>query len=341
MPCFCEIPASAARNRFQISAVPILPPVPLSLKLAAALPALDPENRLDLQIAAGFDPALMPNLDMGGGGLANIAMMVSLMGGNFAIDDLPQLAAQLELAAESITRNVWPRLGWLTQLKIQPLIAYSVLARLVIDLREVGLDPFEAMEPPPETYFDSYSLALTPPQLRMAQLMGGLPQILEMNAAFDLPPLGETGALDAMANHLHGLASLTPPSLAIPLPLLQKLALVLEALATIEEAFGSDAFSPNMLSRIHAMLRLWSSFRMGLPLGALRLANTLELLPSFEDFQLGQSAASSTALAGLASVSPPKLAIAPFLNVALALQGSLQVALDMEPFDMCSLCPCA
>ena len=87
MPCFCEIPASAARNRFQVGAIPILPPIPLSLKLAAALPALDPENRLDLQIAATLDPMVMPNLDMGGGGLANIAMMLSLMTGAFAIDD--------------------------------------------------------------------------------------------------------------------------------------------------------------------------------------------------------------------------------------------------------------
>ena len=340
MPCFCEIPASAARNRFQVGAIPILPPIPLSLKLAAALPALDPENRLDLQIAATLDPMVMPNLDMGGGGLANIAMMLSLMTGAFAIDDLPQLELQMQQAGESITRNVWPRLGWLTQLKIQPLLAYSIVARLVIDLRDMGLDPFHAMEPPPTPYFDSFSLALTRPQFRMAQLMGGLPQILAMNAAFDLPPLGEQGSVTGLQNRLHGLATLTPPSLIIPMPLLQKLAMVLEALATIEEAFGPDGFSPNTLSRIQAMLRLWASFRMGLPLGALTLANKLAMLPSFEDLKLGESATSSTALAGLASFSPPRLAIAPFLNVALALHGSLQMALDMEPFDMCSLCPC-
>jgi hypothetical protein len=40
-----------------------------------------------------------------------------------------------------------------------------------------------------------------------------------------------------------------------------------------------------------------------------------------------------------ASFSPPKLAIAPFLNVMIALHASLQMALDMEPFDLCGLCP--
>ncbi|MEJ8472488.1 hypothetical protein [Roseibium algae] len=319
----------------------MLPTAPLSLQLAAALPGLDPANRLDMQIAAGFNPTTIPKMYFGGGGLANISMMLSMMVGTFVLDDLPQLEFQMEQAATSITRNLWPRLGWLATLRMQPLLNYSLIARLVLDLRALGIDPFSVTAFPSSTLSPNFRFALTPPHLKMAGFVASLPRLMTLSESLNIPPLGETGAVSALQNRLSGLASLSPPSLLIPMPLLTKLALVLESLATINMAFG-DGFSPSTLGRVRLMLSLWSKFGIPIPLPALALSQKLDLLPSLEDIQLGESVAPSlgAAFAGL-NFSPPKLAIAPFLNIVLALHGSLQFAIDMEPFDMCSMCPCS
>jgi hypothetical protein len=348
MPCFCTVPADAVRQRFSLSMSPLLPPIPLSMKLALALPALTPENRLDMQIAAGFNPASLPNIDFGGGPLAQIAMTLSLMGGTFALDDLPLLEFQMAQAAASITQNIWPRLGWLASLKTQPLINYSLVARMVLDLSALGIDPFDVSSFPgmPEggASMGSFRFVLTPPHLRMANLLAGLPLLMQMNEALALPPFGEAGAVSALNNRLSVLAQLTPPSLAIPMPVLTKLALVLNSLATIQGAFGEDAFSPATLNRVRMMLSLWGQFSIPFPLPALALNAKLDPLPALEDIRLGERLAGSMSFAfAEGHFSPPQLSIAPFMNVVLALGGSLQMALDMaamEPFDMCALCPC-
>lgn len=338
MACFCEVPADVARNRFIPGIVPMLPTAPLTLRLAAALPDL--ENRLDMQIATGFEAMRLPNIDFGGGPMAQLAMSLSMVMGTFQIDDLPMLEFEMQQAAASIERNVWPRLGWLTQLKIQPLLNYTIIARLVLDLQALGLDPFKMDEFPLAPVFHSARFALTKPQLQMIKLMMGLPPLMKLMAAMDLPPLGDPGAVSALQNRLNGLAKLTPPSLIIPIPMLTKLALVLESLATLEAAFG-DAFAPVTLSRIDVMLARWSAFPFPVPLPQLALHAKLQALPMMDDIRLAERIAGHSAATLAMPFTPPRLAISPFLNVMMALHASLQVSLDMEPFDMCSLCPCS
>jgi hypothetical protein len=342
MPCFCIVPASEARRRFDIGLVPLLP-APLTLKLALAIPGMEPVNRMDMQIASGFDPETLPNLDFGGGPLAQIAMTLNLAVGTFALDDLPMLEMQMEQAANSIARNVWPQLGWLTTLKMEPLINFAIVARLVIDLRDLGIDPFLVDSfPNSASSVPNFRFGLSPFQLKMAKIVAGLPTIMQLSQTLDIPPLGDPAAVSALNNQLAGLASLAPPSLLIPMPLLTKLTMVLESLATIEAAFGDDAFSPSKLDRINAMISVWSGFQLPFPTPELALALNakLDLLPTMEDIRLGESIAGQTAGAFSASFSPPRLAIAPFLNIVLALNASLQYAIDMEPFDMCSMCNC-
>ena len=342
MPCFCIVPASEARSRFAIGLVPLLP-VPPSLKLALAIPGMEPVNRIDMQIAAGFDPETLPNLDFGGGALAQIAMTLNLAAGTFALDDLPMLEMQMGQAANSIVRNVWPQLGWLTTLKIEPLINFAIVARLVLNLQELGLDPFAIDSfPTSSSSSPNFRFALSPYKLKMAKIVAGLPTVMQLSETLSLPPLGDPSGVSALNNRLSGLASISPPSLIIPMPLLTKLAMVLEALATIETAFGDDAFSPSKLGRIETMLSVWSGFQLpfATPELALALSAKLDLLPSMEDIRLGESVSGQVAGAFSAGFSPPKLAIAPFLNVVLALNASLQFAVDMEPFDMCSMCNC-
>ncbi|WP_417689070.1 hypothetical protein [Roseibium sp.] len=343
MPCFCTGPAEHVRNYYDWGITPLLPTLPLSLKLAAALPALDPANRLDMQIAAMFEPARLPRLDFGGGAAFQLAATFNLMVGSFKLDDLPMFEMQMQQAAASIESNVWPRLGYLTTLKLQPLINYALVARLVLDLQDFGLDPFEmASEPPvPFSHSFSFSPALSRPHLEMVKILGGLPALAMLGETLSLPPLGSPDSYSGLGNFFGKMADLRPPHLSIPLPMLTKLALVLESLATINEAFG-QGFSPAKVRRVQLMLQNWSHFNIPLPLEALRLNAMLQTLPALEDFRLGERMAGSSSFAAPSfHFSPPRLAIAPFLNVMLALQGSLQFAIDMPAFDMCGLCPFA
>lgn len=323
--------------------VPLLPPPPLSMKLALAIPGLTPENRLDMQIAAGFNPASLPPLNFGGGPMIQMAMMFSLMAGAFALDDLPALEMQMEQAGQSIVSNVWPKLGWLTSLKMQPLLNFAIVAQLALDLQALGIDPFniESFPSVPESMNSRFRFALPMPQIALTRLVAGLPNLLMMNDILGLPPLGESGAVSALRNRLDGFASLKPPSLAIPFPVLQKLTWVLQSLATIQAAFGPGAFQPPMFHRIQRMIALWSGLRMPFPpLEALALSAKLDSLPSMEAINMGQTVAGS--MGGFSmGFTPPTLAIAPFLNIVLSLNGAFQLALDMDPFDMCSMCPCA
>lgn len=344
MPCFCTAPADVARMRFNPGMSIMMPTAPLSLQLAAALPAIDPAARLDMQIAGGLENMRLPNINFGGGPMAQIAMTLSMMAGSFTIDSLPRLDFEMQQTADSFNHNIWPRLGWLTTLRIPPLLNLAIIARLVLNLQSLGIDPFnvQAFPPAPAQMSNSFRFALTPPMLQMARLLAGLPSLMNLTAALNIPPLGETGSVPAMNNRLSGFAQLTPPKLIVPMPMLLRLAMVLESLATIQAAFG-DAFSPAGLGSIRAMLRLWSGFQipMLLPALALALNAKLDALPPMEDIQLGESIAGSAGAALSMPFSPPKLAIMPFMNVMLALRASMSMALDMEPFDQCSMCPFA
>lgn len=327
--------------RFNTGITMALPTVPLSMKLIAALPALDPAERLDVQIATGFEQMRLPNIDLGGGPLAQIALTLSLVMGTFKIDDLPQLEFEMQQAADSFSRNIWPRLGWLTTFKIQPLLNLALAARLAIDLRDLGIDPFTVQAgdlPASPVGSHNFRFRLTPPQLKMARLLAGLPPLLKMNDALNIPPLGDPAAATAMRNRLAGLASLSPPSIQIPFPMILKLAMVLESLAKIHEAFGDDALSPSKLGRISAMMKLWAAFNIPIPMPALALNAKLQALPPMEDIRLGERIAGSSGATLGASFSPPKLAIMPFLNVMVALHASLKLAIDLEPFDQCGTC---
>lgn len=340
MPCFCTVPASALTNRFNPGFVPILPSTPLTLQLAAALPALAPDARLDMKIDTGFANMVIPNIDFGGGPMAQIAMTLSMMAGSFTLDNIPQLQMDMQQAAESFNHNLWPRLQPLMQLKIQPLLNFAIVARLVLDLQALGIDPFRVDTFPPAPMVHSFQFRLTPPKIKMARLMAGLPPLMKLTEVLNIPPLGDPGAVSAMNNRLNALSQLTPPKLIVPMPVLARMAMVLESLATIQEAFG-DGFSPMRLGQIRAMMRVWTNFPIPIPLAALPLKAKLDALPPMEDIRLGEQIAGSSGGTLSMPFSPPKLAILPFMNVMLALSASMEMALDMPPFDMCSMCSCA
>ncbi|SFH80051.1 hypothetical protein [Albimonas pacifica] len=329
MPCFCHAPASAARMQFS-AGLPTIGTPPLALQMAAALPALTAEPRADLALAAGMGSLRLPGVSMPG--LGGLGATLSLTMGSFALGDLPRLEFQMQQMAGSFAANVWPRLGWLASLPLGPLMNLSLVARLALTLQGIGLDPF-TMGPPAVPALGAMRFALTAPQLAMARMLAGLPPLAALLPALNLPPLGEGGAA-ALANHLGGLAALSPPALAIPMPVMMRLGMALEALGTIQAAFGP--LTPATFGRISAMLRMWGGVSMALPLGALALSAQLDALPALEDVTMGAGMAG--AFAGFA---PPRLPAMGFLSVMLALQGGLAMSLDMPVFDQCALCPFA
>lgn len=345
MPCFCTVPVSALSNSFDPKISMALPSVPISLILAAAIPGLNPEERLDMRIAAELTNMSLPNIDFGGGPMAQIAMSLSMMMGTFALDDLPLLEFQMEQAAASFNSHVWPQLKGLASISMQPLLNYALAARLVINLQDLGIDPFSFEMFSPSLPSHTFQFALRRPQLRMARLLAGLPPLFNLSAALDIPPLGDPGAVQALQNRLDGYAMLTPPRLIVPMPMLTKLAMVLESLATIEAAFGDDAFAPSTLGPVRMMLQKWGGFPIPFPpMPALALDAKLAALPPLEDIRLGEQLAGSYSSATFMNgFTPPKLAIGPFMNVMLGLSTAMTMTLklDLPPFDMCGMCPCA
>lgn len=344
MSCFCTVPADVARNRFSAAVVPILPAIPLQLKLAAALPALEPRERLDMRIDSGFDPVRLPTISTGGGPLFSMAMSLNMAMGTFTLDDLPKLDFEMQQAANSFHRNIWPRLSFLTTFKMQPLLNYAIAARLVLDLRDLGLDPLK-MTPadiPMQNFGkDHFIFRVHPLKLTMLKLLLGLPPLFKLNDALEVPPLGDPESQPALRSKLQNLSTLSPPSLQIPFPLILKLAMVLESLATIKEAFGPQAMSPQYRSQIMAQFRLFARLNLPIPMPALALNAKLKMLPPMDDIHMAETMAGHSGMGLSSFFTPPKLRISPFLNVMVALHLAMNMALDLETWDQCSTCNCS
>lgn len=340
MACFCHMAAESVRQRFTPSAVMALPPTPLQMRMAAAIPNLGPADRPDLEMRAAVAPIAAPSVNLGGGPLAQMAVTLGMAAGNFSLDDVPALEAELEQAAQSFQRNVWPRLAPLASLKMQPLLNYAIAARLCLDLSAMGLDPMTATAgdiPPPPATSDT-RFALTPPQLAKARLLAGLPPVAKLSETLNTPPLGDTGAMQALNNRLANLSRVSPPSMAVPLPMVLKLAMVLESLAKIEEAFGDDPLSPSTMGRVDAMMKTWATFPVPMPVSSLALNEKLAALPPLEAVKLGEHVAGQSWATGMAAYAPPKLAIAPFLNAMLALNATLHATAAFPPLGPCGAC---
>jgi hypothetical protein len=279
----------------------------------------------------------MPDIALGSQ-LASVAMTLQLAGGTFAIDDIPTLALQMQEMAASLSRNVLPRLAPLLSAPILPVVNLAVLARLVLQLKALGIDPVTlATAPPPAaTPPGTFAVRLTPPQIAAMKLAVGLPPIAALAETLKVP-LGDQALAATMRNHFAMLAKLEPPRLPIAMPALLRLPVLIEALAVIEEAFGAGATTPAGLARIQASLTPWLRLALPVPLPALKLAETLPLLPPPEAVRAGTALANAP-MWGKMAFTPPRIAVMPFLNVALALKGSLQQLLGIPVLDACDAC---
>ncbi|WP_299963748.1 hypothetical protein [uncultured Roseobacter sp.] len=342
MVCFCKTPAATIPSRISPSFSMALPQVPLQMQLALAFPAITPENRLDMALSAYLGNLNLPTLSLPSGGLFQIAPQLALIAGTFPLMDLPALELSLQQMGDTLVTNVWPLTGWLASLKLGPLLNFALAARLVLDLRALGIDAFAMDYTMPAVQYPGhhFRMSLPRPQLHMARILMGLPSLFSLTETFQLPTLGENGSFPGMMSALQGLAGIKPPKLGISLPQLSKLALVLNALATIKLAFGDIGLSGAGLAPIRAMMRFWGALPFPMPpMPALALHADLDALPSLDSVQLGASMATPAMFAPIMGFSMPQIGFLPVANLMLGLGASLQIVLDMEPLDACSLCP--
>jgi hypothetical protein len=338
MSCFCDTTATLAQHSVARMSLRFTPPViPIQMKIVAALGlAMDP-NRVDIRIAAAIQNIQTPPI-MIGGRLASIAASLQLAGGVFKIDDIPMLDFQMKQAAASFMTNVWPRLAPLSLRSLLPIINLALIARLVLQMKALGIDPLNlATAPAPNSVPpSSFAMRLTPPQLKLAKILIGLPPLITLAQTLKIP-LGEQTSASMARNHLMALAKLQPPTLPIAMPRLLRLASLFESLGTIQEAFGPDAMTPVGLTRISAMLKPFLRLALPIPLPALKLAEALALLPPLDAVKIGAENMNAPAWAKM-SFTPPRLAIAPFLNVMVALNLSLNKLLGIPVLDACAAC---
>ena len=342
MVCFCTQPAQSIPRFIPPTFDMALPQVPLQMQLAAALPAIAPENRLDMQLGAFMSDFSVPSMGFAGMGLFTIAPTLALVGGVLPLGDLPALELEMEQMGESLMRNIWPQLGWLTSLKMAPLLNFALAAQMVLDLRALGIEPFDMSFTMPATSYPGhhFRMNLPRPSLQLARMMMGLPSLFALTDMFDLPTLGEEGSYPGLFSAMNGLASVRPPSLGISFPMLQKLALALNSLATIHMAFGEMGLSGAGLSRIRAMLNFFGGLPLPMPpLPALALNAELAALPSLPSVEAGAAMAMPGLMPPLMGFSMPQIGFLPVVSLMLGIAPALNLVLGTETLDACSLCP--
>lgn len=332
MVCFCKMPLAHAPARIAPMLLQFSPPkIPIALRAAAVLPLLTNEDRLDIKIALAMQNIRLPSIAVAGGPLVALALKLQLAGGTFTIDDLPTLAAEIRQTAHTLNRHVLPSLRPLLDVKLPPLLQLALVARLKLDLPALKWDAMLGGTAPTVSPFRA-SLAIPRPQILPLSLAAALPQLLALSETLKVP-IGEQGAARAMSNHLRAMAGLGLPTLSLTIPQIIHIAMVLEAIAKIEAAFGSDAMTPAGLSSIAAQLKILMALPMP-PLPDLELAETIAMLPELDSIKAGERGIPSSFGAGF---KPPTIQIEPFLMATIQLQASLDaLSLSGSCADLCS-----
>lgn len=329
--CYCPVtPKALSTMNTQMHAMAqfragmALDPILLQLKLAAQVSA-----QADVNAILGLEGGRLPNVTIAGGGpLMQMAMMVKLTPGTFSLFDPIKLQEELALSAKTMASSRTAKLfAIIAKLDVALLMKMSLIARLMLQLKLKGLDPMsasfsETMNASAASGSSSVP-ALMMPKLR---LLAGLPTIVQAMETLKVPLGDPAAARSTLSARMSMLASITPPRLPLPPPLILKAVAKLEMIAKIQEAFGADAFTPAGHARIKAMLSAMARLKLNV-----KLKPALPL-PPMEDIKMGEKIAGSSFMkAGISGVGLPKLAILPAINATLAARAVL--ALHIPSMD--------
>lgn len=316
MVCFCHKPLAAVPSAFAAMNLAFSPPtIPLQMNAALAIKAsFPPPLRLDMQLAALLPK--LPNVTLGAG--APALMQLKLAMGLFPIFDLPKLQAALTVAAQSFNANVTPMLKFLMQIKIVPLLKLALIARLQLALDALKIN-LAAGLPPIPAGASVAKFKLTPPQVGKLHLVLGLPIALQFAETLGTP-------VAKLPAFFKALASLKLPS--INLNLMMRISMVLDAIATIQAAFGAAALTPAGLSAIAAKLKLYAALPLPALLPPLDLHLKLAALPPLPSIHAALKAPA-------VSLSLPMIPWLPTLSAMVALNLGLGAT-----FPLTVSCPC-
>ncbi|MBO9435017.1 hypothetical protein J7394_12430 [Ruegeria sp. R13_0] len=333
------------------------------LKLNAMLPAMTPDMYLNATMNAKAPNIALPAILPSDGGGA-ISMMMSLAASGFPLADPRALLAEIQQAVLSLAATVLPQAQAMPKMSSPQFQNIVLAARMTLALRAQGVCPmalagldysYEAEMQVGEaggsrgTCSAALNFAASLPRITMPPFALPLPKIdlakqlaLLAPAAsapetLGLPPISDPNMISALMNQLAGLATVPVPNLPVSLDELQELADQLQDLATIEEAFGSDALTPSGIARIDAMLNYMAQLNVPVPLEMQALQMQLDALPEIEDITQGAQAAQSGAvnLAMSMSVQPPTVPVLPTLQ-SLAKLGKSLPGLPFGPCDTCN-----
>jgi hypothetical protein len=324
-------------NRFQFKFTP--PKLPILLKLAMGIPPLADEgfNETIAMKVTAFPDQIMR---VGSFGTISLAQQLAVALPTLKIDDIPMMELELGELANSFQKNIWPRLSWMTNLKMQPLLALALAARLHLNLEKIlGVDPMtlSAGEIPPRIRH-RLNTQFHLPSVPKMRLIAGLAPAIDLANRFKID-LGDREAPAVFNNYMKGLSRISPPTFDIPFPLVLKLAAMLESLAVIQEAFGDDAMTNSGLRNIATRFRFYNHFNLPLPDIPLPLMANFDIPPPpLPDLATGLRAPAGFA-SGLAML-PLQVSVAPFMNMMVALALAMKLALDIEPMSPCMTCAC-
>ncbi|MEM9146859.1 MAG: hypothetical protein AAGC57_11720 [Pseudomonadota bacterium] len=311
MACFCKTPMATAPSAFAAMNLKFSPPkIPLQMHAALSLGG-GGSLRLDMQIAAFMQSLRLPSFSLNGGLMAQLKIAL----GMFDLFDIPKLMLQLKMGTESLQAHALPALSFLAKLNLSALLQLAMVARLQLALDALKINLAAGMPPVPTSFSFNPHFALKPPQLQLGTMILGIPIAMKFSETLGVP-------VNRMSSHFAALAKIKPPQLGISVNAMLKMCMALDAIATIQAAFGANALSPSGLSGIAAKLKLYAGLPIpDIPLPPLALNAKLDGLPSLDALSAGVGALP----AGGLTLQLPNIPILPMLNLMAALNACINL----------------
>jgi hypothetical protein len=323
-----------------------LPSVNVKLAMAAQASAA---AKLDAKLALGLvgTANALPNIQaaFGGGGLMQLAATLKVVAGTYNLMDPIKLSEQLAVSAGSVAKLPPATFTAVAKLDMAAMIKLAAVARLIIQLKLDGLDPLKAdfseqvmARANAAASYANAQAALTPPMRMKLQLAAGLPTLIKACETLNVP-LGDPSAVAPMLQaRLSALAKVVPPTFPVSLKLVLKAAAVMEAMATISEAFGPAALSPATASTFMAKLTATLSASAAANINVKLIPPPIPI-PPIEDIKLGEKITGSSFMRlNATGLTPPKINILPPISAMIALKATLGLATGMKPMALCTVC---
>jgi hypothetical protein len=345
--CLCHIPKASyvsAHASAKAFASLSLETGPL-LKLEAAA-ALAESAELDLSDMFGLEKsvsALPPSLTTAvTGQLMQVAMVAKMTGGHFSLFDPIKLKVEMRIASDAINAAA-PAISAMAAVNLSAVLKLAAVARVVIRLKLMGLDPEDPgfVDAVHAKANAAASVQYSKPKIAFAnmpriRLLAALPTLVKAMEEAEIPLGGANSPnlAPALMARFQPLIKLTMPAIKVQVKAVLAAATLLEATATIEEAFGPYSSGTFRLLAIRLTAVLSVAARLKLPNAGLLIP-----LPLPEEIELGKRVATSPYFkASFQGFVMPTLRIIPPISAYIAIKGTLGLNTKIPPLTFCTNC---